>query len=60
MNKDPNAYSAAGEVGSVLESRSTFTKLKIELNKATMDKIRTPHEQLDFVEVRKREFENKE
>ena len=36
MNKDTNTYSAAGEVGSVLESRSTFTRLKIELNKAPL------------------------
>ena len=34
MNKDTNTYSAAGEVGSVLENRSTLTRLKIELNKA--------------------------
>ena len=36
MNKDTNTYSAAGEVGSVLENRSTFTRLKIELNKAPL------------------------
>ena len=36
MNKETNTYSAAGEVGSVLESRSTFTRLKIELNKAPL------------------------
>ena len=36
MNKDTNTYSAAGEVGSILESRSTFTRLKIELNKAPL------------------------
>jgi len=38
----------------------SYLPMKIELNKDTMDKIRTPHEQLDFVKVRKREFENKE
>ena len=36
MNKDTNTYSAAGEVGSVLENRSTLTRLKIELNKAPL------------------------
>ena len=36
MNKDTNTYSAAGEVGSLLESRSTFTRLKIELSKAPL------------------------
>ncbi len=36
MNKDTNTYSAAGEVGSILESRSTFARLKIELNKAPL------------------------
>ena len=36
MNKDSKTYSAAGEVGSVLESRSTLTRLKIELNKAPL------------------------
>ena len=36
MNKDTNTYSAAGEVGSVLENRSILTRLKIELNKAPL------------------------
>ena len=36
MNKDSNAYSATGEVGSVVENRSTFTRAKIELNKAPL------------------------
>ena len=36
MNKDTKTYSAAGEVGSILESRSTLTRLKIELNKAPL------------------------
>ena len=36
MNKDPNAYSATGEVGSVVESRSLFSRTKIELNKAPL------------------------
>ena len=36
MNKDTRTYSAAGEVGSILETRSTFTRLKIELRKAPL------------------------
>ena len=36
MNKDSNTYSAAGEVGSVVESRSLFTRTKIELTKAPL------------------------
>ena len=36
MNKDTRTYSAAGEVGSILENRSTLTRLKIELNKAPL------------------------
>ena len=36
MNKDSNAYSATGEVGSVVENRSTFMRAKIELNKAPL------------------------
>ena len=36
MNKDTNTYSATGEVGSVVESRSLFTRAKIELSKAPL------------------------
>ena len=36
MNKDSNTYSATGEVGSVVESRSLFMRAKIELNKAPL------------------------
>ena len=36
MNKYSNAYSATGEVGSVVENRSTFMRAKIELNRAPL------------------------
>ena len=36
MNRDTKTYSAAGEVGSILENRSTLMRLKIELNKAPL------------------------
>ena len=36
MSKDTNTYSATGEVGSVVESRSLFTRAKIELSKAPL------------------------
>ena len=36
MNKDSNAYSATGEVGSIVENRSTFKRAKIELSKAPL------------------------
>ena len=36
MNKDTNTYSATGEVGSLVESRSLYTRVKIELFKAPL------------------------
>jgi len=36
MNKDSNTYSATGEVGSLAENRSFFTRAKIELYKAPL------------------------
>ena len=36
MNKDSNTYSATGEVGSLAENRTLFTRAKIELYKAPL------------------------
>ena len=37
----------------------SYLPIKSEINKATMNKIKTSHDQLNFVQFRKREFENK-